>query len=121
MGFASSLRYCTDVTQPNFALVPESCVILYWQSCCMALEQWASAKLCSVVSSRDMVAIAFDIGRLNCLVASVFTRENAEYFPLNTLSREQQQRQLFYGPFSGATEVSRCQKRTSGLYGAWED
>ena len=26
-----------------------------------------------------------------------------------------------YGPFSGTTRVSRCQKRTSGLYGARED
>ena len=26
--------------------------------------------------------------------------------------------QPFYGPFSGTTGVSRCQKRTSGLYGA---
>jgi len=23
-----------------------------------------------------------------------------------------------YGPFSGTTQVSQCQKRTSGLYGA---
>ena len=29
--------------------------------------------------------------------------------------------QLFYGPFYGTTRVSRCQKRTSGLYGAKED
>jgi len=29
--------------------------------------------------------------------------------------------QLFYSPFSGTTRVSRCQKRTSGLYGARED
>jgi len=27
----------------------------------------------------------------------------------------------FYGPFSGITQVSQCQKRTSGLYGARED
>jgi len=26
-----------------------------------------------------------------------------------------------YGPFSGTTRVSRCQKRTSGLYGAREN
>ena len=31
------------------------------------------------------------------------------------------QPQPFYGPFSGTTRVSRCQKRTSGLYGARED
>jgi len=29
--------------------------------------------------------------------------------------------QPFYGPFSGTTRVSRCQKRTSGLYGARGD
>jgi len=29
--------------------------------------------------------------------------------------------QAFYGPFSGTTRVSRCQKRTSRLYGARED
>ena len=95
-GFASWLRYCTDVAQQRSAtlcttfsrllswynmytfsgaLVPErhsarcinhfgskSCIILYWQHYCMALEQWASAKLCSVVSSRDRVAIPFDMG-----------------------------------------------------------
>ena len=27
----------------------------------------------------------------------------------------------FYGPFSGTTHVSRCQKKTSGLHGARED
>jgi len=26
--------------------------------------------------------------------------------------------QLFYGPFSGTTQVSRCQNRASGLYRA---
>jgi len=29
--------------------------------------------------------------------------------------------QPFYSPFSGTTQVSRCHKRTSGLYGAWKD
>jgi len=29
--------------------------------------------------------------------------------------------QPFYGPFSGTTRVSRCQKRTSQLYGERED
>jgi len=29
--------------------------------------------------------------------------------------------QPFYGPFTGTTQVSRCQKRTSGLHGARED
>jgi len=30
----------------------KSCVVLYWQQYCAALEQWASPKLCSMVSSR---------------------------------------------------------------------
>jgi len=29
--------------------------------------------------------------------------------------------QPFYGPFAGTTRVSRCQKRTSGLYSARKD
>jgi len=29
--------------------------------------------------------------------------------------------QPFYGPFSGITWVSQCQRRTSGLHGARED
>ena len=29
--------------------------------------------------------------------------------------------QPFYGPISGTTPVSRCQKRTSGLHGGRED
>jgi len=29
--------------------------------------------------------------------------------------------QPFYGPFSGTTRLSRCQKRTSGLYGTMGD
>jgi len=45
----------------------KSCIILYWQRYCTALEQWASAKLCGVVSSRDRAAIPFDIRRSNCL------------------------------------------------------
>jgi len=34
---------------------------------------------------------------------------------------QQQQQQPFYGPFSGTTRVSWCQKKTSGLSGARED
>jgi len=46
----------------------KSCVLLYWQRYCTAIEQWAWAKLCGVIPSRDRAAIPFDIGRLNCLV-----------------------------------------------------
>jgi len=44
----------------------------YWRRYCTALEQWALAKICGVISSRDMVTIPFDIGRSNCLVAVNF-------------------------------------------------
>jgi len=37
------------------------------------------------------------------------------------LSYVQTTTQPFYGPFSGTTRVSRCQNRTSGLYGTRED
>jgi len=40
---------------------------IYWQRYCTAPEQWASAKLCGVLSSRDRAAIPFDIGRSDCL------------------------------------------------------
>jgi len=32
----------------------KSCVILYWQRYCTALEQWASAKLCGVVQGMEL-------------------------------------------------------------------
>jgi len=53
----------------HFASRP--CLLLYWQRYCTAFEQWSSAKLCDVVSSRDRAAIPFDIGRSNCLVVIV--------------------------------------------------
>jgi len=31
-----------------------SCVLLYWQRYCTALEQWASAKVCSVVQGMEL-------------------------------------------------------------------
>ena len=49
----------------------KSCVLLYWQHYCTALEEWASAKLCGVASLRDRTANAIDIGRSNCLVLIV--------------------------------------------------
>jgi len=35
----------------DFAL---SCILLYWQSYCTALEQWASTKLCGVGQGREL-------------------------------------------------------------------
>ena len=39
----------------------KSCVLLYWQHHCTALEQWALAKLCGVVSPRNRAPIPLDI------------------------------------------------------------
>jgi len=41
--------------------------------------------------------------------------------PSNTNSNHHTTPQPFYGPFLGTTQVSQCQKKTSGLYGARED
>ena len=88
MGFASCLRYSSNVTHrrptklctmfgrllccyaiytfsgalapwQNFArfkihFTSKSCVLLYWQRYCTALQQWASAKLCGVVQGRHL-------------------------------------------------------------------
>jgi len=32
----------------------KSCVLLYWQHYCMALDQWASAKLCGVIQGVEL-------------------------------------------------------------------
>jgi len=85
-GFASRLRYCTNVAQRrstklctlgrllgwyticihfgeggswNFVtckihFASKSCVLLYWQRYCTALEQCASAKLCGVVQGMEL-------------------------------------------------------------------
>jgi len=49
-----------------------SCVLLYWQRYCTALQQCASAKRCGVmVSSRNRAAIQFDTGRPNSVVTLI--------------------------------------------------
>jgi len=49
-------------------------------------------------------------------IATTYPQTSAETKPEPT-----PQPQPFYGPFSGISRVSWCQKRTSGLYGARED
>jgi len=49
------------------------------------------------------------------------TNLNRQKANLNTHTHTHTQTKPFYGPFSGTTQVSRCQKRSSGLYGARED
>jgi len=59
-----------------------------------------------------------------CLSVGNFVQKRPNGFACNFQGRLAMGRwtpQPFYGPFSGTTQVSRCQKRTSGLYGARED
>ena len=41
----------------KFTLYPSLGILLYWQRYCTTLEQWASAKFCSMVSARDRAMI----------------------------------------------------------------
>ena len=72
--FSGALAPIGILPGAKFTFASKSCVLLYWQRYCTALEQCALAKLCGVVSSRDRAAIPFDIGLLNCLVTSNFSR-----------------------------------------------
>ena len=54
---------------------------------------------------------------LTTATTTMITRKQREQQDLRTFTPPPQP---FYGPFSGTTRVSRCQKRTSGLYGARE-
>jgi len=49
----------------------KSCVLLYWQRYCTALEQWASAKLCGVVQGME----------LRSFRSWLFSTEGATYIP----------------------------------------
>ena len=67
------IHFCGLLLQRNYArckihFASKSCVLLYWQRYCTALEQWALAKLCGVVSLQGRAAIPFDIKRSNCIV-----------------------------------------------------
>ena len=46
---------------------------------------------------------------------------NSVHKPGHSLQHDHHHTTTVYGPFSGITRVSRCQKRTSGLYGARVD
>ena len=52
-GGQANLARCLAVSWPHVTLyinhfAPKSCVLLCWQRYCTALEQWVSAKLCSI-------------------------------------------------------------------------
>ena len=48
--------YCplTEFASCKIHFASKSCVLLYWKHYCMALEQWASAKLCGVVQGIEL-------------------------------------------------------------------
>ena len=61
----------TEFSKCKIYFAPNSWVLLYWQHYCMALEQWASAKLCSVVHGME----------LRNFRSSSFSTEDATYIP----------------------------------------
>jgi len=71
------------------------------------------------VLSRNVLSVAVDPFGCPTQRLTFWSRETRiTVFTLNTTTP---QPQPFYGPFSGTTRVSRCQKRTSGFYGTRED
>jgi len=42
------LRQCHSTEANQTYVAFKSFILLYWQRCCMAVEQWASVKLCGV-------------------------------------------------------------------------
>jgi len=54
-------------------------------------------------------------------VTAIIPSAHQEHTHLTTHTTPHHTPQSFYSPFSGTTRVNRCQKRTSGLYGARED
>ena len=69
------------------------------------------------ISREFRVALPWELLYADDLVVTAETEEDL----IKRLNDHHHTPQLFYGPFSGTTWVSRCQKRTSGLYGARED
>jgi len=69
--------------------------------------------LCTALWTQPTVLLFFIMSRLSSL--NMHSSDEPLQQPTTTTP------QPFYGPFSGTTQVSWCQKRTSGLYGARED
>jgi len=44
----------TEFCQVLIHFTSKSCVLLHWQRYCMALQQWASAKICGVVHAMEL-------------------------------------------------------------------
>ena len=92
--FARCLAVSLDGARCRIPFVSKSCVLLYWQTYCTALEQWASAKLCGVVQGMD----------LRNLRSSPFSTEGATYIPRAAIT-------LGIGPHSSIPHIilfTRC-------------
>jgi len=50
----SSSCHLTEFARCKIHFASKSCVLLYWQRYCTALEQWPSAKLCGVVKGMEL-------------------------------------------------------------------
>jgi len=78
--------------------------IYKWYSCQQLQKKLKQQQLFMAVTSTDSVLWATVKNKINCSKC-----QNWTWYHHHTP-------QPFYGPFSGTTRVSRCQKRTSGLY-----
>jgi len=52
--FSRAFATWRNFTRCKFHFLSKSCVLLYWQRYCTALEQWASAKLCGMVQEMEL-------------------------------------------------------------------
>ena len=110
----SPLKGCGDVTHFKYGVPNHTCekakarVVKFCTPVGYIKCQTKSDKL---PSEKDVVKALTDVLKAKLQ----FFETGKSYYDTTTTS------QPFYGPFSGTTRVSRCQKRTSGLYGARED
>jgi len=92
----------TEFCQVGYKIhfISKSCVLLYWQRYCTALEKWASAELCGVVQGIELrnfrssslstegatyisiAAITLDIGPHSSCLSNTLDRLSNQFFPV---------------------------------------
>ena len=60
--FSGALVPWQNFTRCKIHFMSKSCILLYWQRYCTALQQWASAKLCGTVQGHHL----YSAGRPSC-------------------------------------------------------
>jgi len=53
--FSGALALWQNFARCKIHFTSKSCVLVYWQRYCTALQQWASAKLCDVVQGMELL------------------------------------------------------------------